>query len=297
MTVAQPGDTHAGAPQADAHADAPPAGAESGARAAAVWELCGIGRMPVPRAAATSALDPMTNLPEHLGRDALDAARGPLLAALDGGGVRERAAAVMLRDSPAARYRPQQSLTTLQHASTDPVVAAWAAARCSASDRCSAADLERWSELEPDNMAAWLALLAGKPPLQRESGSVRLLSATRLHMHFGKLLQTVLQAMPADVLPYLQMGLWIEVIGVEAALALPPMAPLFALCKPAPEPGSARQAECTALAATLMQRSDSLVGASIGIRIAELGGLPKARAQALRAELNVYPPPEELFDV
>ena len=255
------------------------AGPPRAAASSADVELCGIGRVPLRMAPGASAPDA---LPDHLGPAAADAGRWALHAALDAGDARARAAAILLRGTDAGGGEPSQALQALAEQTSDATVVAWALARCRDDKPCRVRMAQRWQALEPDNVAAWLEGLSGSA---EEIAQARhaIASAERFQLHWGALPATMLDHMPANVLPYLHSMLVVEAIGVEAALTLPSMTPLVAICRPRPAPGSQAQGQCDAAARVLAERSDTILGRRIGVRMGELAGWPAAEVAARRA--------------
>ncbi len=277
------------APAAPARTSGPQPAAAKAASAAdpvVVWPLCGMGGVAISAAsAARAAGDPFAALPDHLGRAAADAARPTLLAALDAGPPRWRAAALLLRGASPAGVPALTALRALAAASDDPVVAMWASLICLRGEACTGADGQRWLALEPDNLAPWLGLL-DRAGAGGEALLPRMAQAQRFDTHAQALLEVVLQAMPSAVTPYLQEAFWIEAIGVQAALPLSGLGQLSALCKTPLQDGDPRRAACGAIAHTLIERSDSMSGTVFGLRLAERSGLSPADAKLRRAELN-----------
>ncbi|MBA4175352.1 MAG: hypothetical protein C0505_02120 [Leptothrix sp. (in: Bacteria)] len=259
--------------------------------------MCGVGRLPVPRGAA-ARLDPeqaLPALPPHLGRDALADGYLTLFTALDAGPPRWRAAAMMLRGSDAAGRLRATALPELARTTGDPVVAMWAQQRCDVGGSCLAA-AEHWARVEAGNLAPWAALLALQPQ-RREELIARMAAAARFDVHQHVLSQTVLEAMPAGVASYLQPAIWIDVIGVEAAMPMPGFTGLFDHCREPLAPGSERMQVCAAIAHTLVERSDGWIGVRLGLRLAERSYLGKAEAAARRKALDtLLLPPDDLFD-
>ncbi|MBK6471080.1 MAG: hypothetical protein IPF94_10155 [Betaproteobacteria bacterium] len=272
--------------------------APSRAKAGApVWDLCGVGRMPVPSGAVAQPgpEQALAALPPHLGRDAWVQAYAALATALDAGPPRWRAAALMLRGSDATGWPQALALPELARASDDPVVAMWALQRCDLGASCLEM-AERWTQVEPQNLAPWVDLLA-RQPQRRGELITRMAAATRFDRHEHALSQAVLEAMPAGVASYLQPALWIDVIGVEAAMAMPAFNAVFDHCREPLAPGSERMQACAAVARTLVERSDGFVGVRLGLRLAERSYLGKAEAATRRKALDtLLAPPDELFD-
>lgn len=244
----------------------------------AVWDLCGIGRLPA--SPGTTVYD---ELPPHLGAIAVAEAREKLLAALRRGDARARVAAASLGtlsdglDDAVAR-------TALQRAGRDAVAVRWAGGRC-LSDECRREAAERWAQLEPGNGVPQLLRMTGAPP--RDEESLRALwAAQRFQVHWGVLAETVRKAMPPDVPPYLQPDLLIQAMNVDAALLDQGFRTATALCQPAPPAGSERQRGCTDLGRVMNERGDTLIAAMVGVRLREFGGLDPAEAEARRKTLR-----------
>jgi hypothetical protein len=266
-----------------------PAPASASAADTVVWQLCGMDSVTLPAAAAAAAasasIDPLAALPDHLGSAAVDAARPALMAALDAGPPRWRAAAVLLRGSNARGDPALPALRELAAATADPVIAMWASELCLRADDCTGPDSQRWLDLEPDNLAPWLWRLASAAPAG-EAQLKQMAATQRFDLHWATLLEVVLNAMPAAVTPYLQRQFWIEAIGIQVAFALPGLSQLTAACVVPLDDGSPRRAACGAIARTMADQSDTALGTGIGLRLAERNGMPQAEAQARRAAIN-----------
>ena len=282
----------------------------SGASAAAapsgqqVWDLCGIGRMPIvkPVRAASDADDTMVDLPAHLGRDAQAQALQQLLTALDAGPPRWRAAAVLLRGTDAAGRSAQEALPALAALAEDPLLAAWALQHCQREGGCAEADVLRWLRLEPHNLAPWLEVLQ-RHPQQRDELIARMAAAAARHdTRWTALSQIVLDALPPTITPYLLPGLWLHVMGVEGTQSWSSYKGLIDACPASLQPGSDAARNCAAIARVMAERSDTLLASLIGLRLAERSYLPKAEAerqrQTLRAltgqDLDMFDPEQPL---
>ncbi len=294
----------------------PPASAVSGPMAdgdpdAKVWDLCGIGRLPIPQALLALATGRWTELPKHLGDTAQALGRERLQQALSQGDARARAAGLLLSHSYAQRdawqtmatqnqreltaesdaqlakaATTQQALLALAQSSQDPVIASWALASCGFMWPCRTQAAALWRQLDPSNAAA---LLVG--PSQSPADQMPVIDAiaqsARFSSHFGSVAGTALAAMPADVPPYVQQLLLVDVIGLESVhVHLSGLAGLIPHCSPAPPPGSRQHATCQALARLLTERSDTLISQRIGFRLGELAGWPKAQVNEQMQKFN-----------
>lgn len=254
------------------------------ARADAPWkmlplELCGAGTVTVR--VREGGPPPLPGdappLPPHLGEYALEAARHELVAALAAGPPRWQAAAALMSGN-------DETLRRVALGGTDPVALAWAAARCRGDSACGAEPLARWLALEPDNALPWLQLWQSQPA-RREEALAGLRRATRFRAGWANLADTTLQALPAHVLPYLQLPLIVEAIGIEAALPDPGPFTILELCPASMERGSTRQADCDAWARLLLQ-GDTLIAQGLGVRLGERLGWPPERTEPLRQSLR-----------
>lgn len=275
------------APVARPTTPAPIALPASNAADAAPWTLCGLGRVPRPPGGPTSAsgFDALRALPAPLGEQALADARERTAAALATGNPRQRAAALLLRGFYApGRERLAPAVGALAVRGGDAVVTRWALTLCAAAGRgtdCGGLPARELPSLEPDNAAAWLALAESEPAAAAEAWP-RALQARRFDMHDGAFTATVVPAVPPDLPAYLVVALGVEALGIDIALAPPPLGPLFAHCRPAPPDGSVAQRECAAMAGLLLDSADTLRDRRVGLRLAELAAWPADRLAAAR---------------
>jgi len=244
-------------------------------------ELCGVGTVAVavPVGAPPRLPGDTPELPPHLGAYALATARADLLAALAAGPPRWQAAAALMADDATALRR-------IALAGQDPLVLAWATARCRDEPACVAEPLARWLALEPGNLVPWTQLWQSQPA-RREEAVAGLRQATGFRGGWAQLAEIVIQAMPAHVLPYLQVALIVEAVSVEAALPDPTPFTLLKLCRPPPERGSRRQGECEAWARLLTAQGSTLMAHMIGLRLGELAGWPPEHTEPQRRELTL----------
>ena len=247
-----------------------------------VWDLCGLGRVPVPPGSSASAAAHF-DLPTHLGAIPAAELGERTLAALKQGTPRQRAAALMLNMDPERVESAAAELAQLALSSKDPLVMSWAWSRCSGNRACGTGLARAWTDIEPTNAASWLALGQAEPAAAAEVRA-GLVGAKHFSLRSGALAHEAMRAVPPDGAPYLRLYVAVVVVGFEAALGIPVLKPLTALCTPAPLPGSERQATCSAVAKMVIEHSDTLIGYAIGSRMAERAGWPAPRLAELRAE-------------
>jgi hypothetical protein len=264
-----------------------------------VWDLCGIGRLPIPQALLAVAQGGWSELPKHLGESADQLGREALLGAMAQGHARARAAATLWRKTahalaaagmrsassgvPDTAQAVQARLLELAESSQDAVIASWALHACEADEPCRKRASAIWLRIEPGNAAAWLPLLVLQPQ-RREEVFAAVAKSERFSNHYGVMAAVTLAAMPSDIPPYVQQNLLVEALAIELGQGLSDFRSLLDLCKPAPAAGSDKQARCDAIARLLIDRSDTLVAHLIGSRIGELAGWPKAQEEARRAQ-------------
>ena len=111
-------------------------------------------------------------------------------------------------------------------------------------------------------------------------------AATRFTLHDTALSQLALQALPADVAPYLQVGVWLHVIGVEAAMPVSSLLPLTRHCAASDRAKTELPPSCTAVARVMAQSSNSALATLIGLRMAERTFMKKEDAQRERELLK-----------
>jgi hypothetical protein len=273
-----------------------------------VWDLCGVGRLPIPQALLAVSRGDWAELPKHLGESAQAMGRERLLQALSQGDARARAAELVLRPGfvrqaalaaatakirqvsvgtsvPEAVDAPPaaQALLTLARSSGDAVVASWALASCHGDPGCEGQASTLWRQLEPANAVPWMVnaqLEQGNPDLALSA----IAQAQRHQVHLGSLAATALAAMPADVPLYVQRQLLLDVMFVEAPhMGMPRYGALTTYCK-APAAGSPEQARCDGFARLLTERSDTQVAAIIGWKLAQWAGWPAAEVRVRQAE-------------
>ena len=266
----------------------------------AVWDLCGIGHLPVPPAAfaAPALSDPFNNLPSHLGEDPLKLGLLALVHSLDQGPPRWRAAAIMLRGTGAAGEPFHLAMRKLASTSSDPVVAMWALQRCGGRDACASADLQRWLALDADNQLAWMAAFE-RYSEQRQLMAEKLTQASRFDEHENALTQAVWEALPPDFPPHFHHQLWIYITGVQAALSVGGLQAVAKSCPQGMKPGSDQALWCGKVAKTMVDTSTSFLGLYVGLRLAERTYMPVKEAASRRAEyekLSVLPLKEFDFE-
>jgi hypothetical protein len=264
------------------HIDAPGLMASIAAAGFGVEDVCGVGPVPRRWTAASpgdermsltlsmaDAGQPSTAAIDELVQSLRDASRPR----------RQGAAWVMQREVPAA-----EALAQLTLSSHDPVIAHWAVSTCWAADPrgrppCTAL-ARRWAQLEPDNAAAWLAVLDGDPDAEAEVMQ-RVALATRFDEHVGEVLREAAQAAPVTW----PAAVRLKVLRHAAAgdfRGVASYAPLLQHCAPARLADGDRRQRCEAATELLLAQGRTLVAHAFGLRLAERLAWPEARLAPLR---------------
>jgi len=261
---------------------------------AAVWDLCGIGRMPRPAGAAKLNDDGLRELPPHLGAEPAAEALFQTAVRMGDGDARSRAAAVLLFGFDAQGQPLPQALEQLAAQNDDAAASAWAALRCQGEAACQSAT-ERWTLREPGNAAAWLLWLRHHPGRTGDMEQA-LAHATHFDSQEDALLAATLAAVPPATPAYLEPALWVYAIGVQAALPMPQLheagtfCPLSALASPA------RRSACEQLARVMTAPDGDLVVLWAGARLAERLAWPAESLQELQQRLKQAQAPKAGLD-
>jgi len=199
---------------------APPAVAVAGrVPGREVWDLCGVGRMPVP----PGTLDP-EQPPAPLVAQPLEGWRERWLAQLANGTPRQRALGELLqaRETLGAEAQAHwQRVVDLARANAgaDPVLLQWALGGCDevGAAACQGLPARRLTEAAPDSAAAWLLRLQRDPGLAAEA-TERLRAASAVSPQQGQAAATALQALPAGLPSYLRPELLSWAVGVDSGM-------------------------------------------------------------------------------
>jgi hypothetical protein len=231
----------------------------------------------------TGASAPTIELPAHLGAIPTAELIERTKALLNRGNPRQRATAFMLNLRSEQTEATTEQLARLAASSKDPLVISWALNLCDSKPACGVGLARAWTQIEPDNAAAWLALAASEPAAATEVRS-GLVAAKHFSTRQGALVHEAMQGVPTDAPPYLRFELAILFVGYDIAVSMPNFKPLIALCMPTPALGTERQATCSAVAGMVTEHSDTLLGYAIGTRMGEQAGWPASRMAELRAQ-------------
>lgn len=250
--------------------------------------------MPVPVDAVASAVDGkigFEHLPAPLGEHALNAAGERLIAMLEQGSSRQRAAAALFGFSD-VRTREDlevwlQRVVHIARDDNDPIVLGWALSVCDAyrPEACGQPLARRWIAAEPDNAAAWLAL-AKRAGVDLEEVDRGIAQSTRYSVHAGAVAETVRTAWPVSEPPYLLALLLMASLNVDHLFSSSPTLTVFGHCKlPRPD-GALRTRACSALAETLTERAVSVNDLLLGTALRQWAGWPADRVAEVRARYD-----------
>lgn len=189
-------------------------------------ELCGLGRLPVRAPASGATGDAFDDLPDPVGRLALQALQAQLQRRLAAGTARERAAGWLLRqpDDPAEQAAWAAGLLAEARTGGDVQALRWATAACGLAEdaaRCRKALARARVQAEPDNGLHWLEWAQeASSDEERAQAWQGLVRAQGWHEHPGGL-TAVTQAALASLQPvppaYLRARLARETLGRDAS--------------------------------------------------------------------------------
>jgi hypothetical protein len=268
-----------------------------------VWDLCGVGRLPIPPGLPDLASGGWTRLPKHLGEEAQDSGRERLQQAMGQGDARARGAALVLRLGYAQRFartdselktaadaveQTQQALLALAQGSGDPAVAAWAVASCRTDVACKAKANAVWRQVDPDNATPWMVELdlAQDDPTRALGAIAR---SARYFIYPSMVAAAALAAMPVDIPPYLQQRLLLDVMRMEDQQTPShgfrgSRGPIYSLCRSATDStgqavaveSTPQAADCRAVSQLFADRSDALDSHTLGLTLGRSTGWPPA---------------------
>ena len=153
-------------------------------------------------------------------------------------------------------------------------------------DPCTALSVERWAQIDPDNVVPWLYLaFANRKDEAAAADALFRASVARTVSNPGaSVLARAASAIEREADQTDRLRLGTELAGVEAAWPNPPYATALNLCGAGKVHDANRRQLCDAFAATLVDRASTLTDRAVGTRIGELAGWDKDRIAALRIE-------------
>jgi hypothetical protein len=261
------------------------------------WDLCGVGKVPIPaepplsaasaaeraafeKAWGTGGIPP--ELPRHWGEDAVASLLARTIASLPQRGPRAQALANYLAEPSATRALLQQA-----ERGGEAVVARWAVAACARGDvePCAARAAHAWVRADPQNAAAWAELLQGDPVAEREA-LAGLTASKQYNLYDQWITVELLAAMPRDTPEYLQKGLVFKV-SLDTAVTHSNGFGVMRRCFPKPPTGQLPP-WCGPLVELMATQGDSHMARSLGVRLGARLGWPESRVKVLQAEIDRF---------
>jgi hypothetical protein len=193
----------------------------------------------------------------------------------------------------------RDSLARLASMTTDPDTYALAYRVCGGTfarlrdGACALLSAEQWARLDPGNAAPWQEVFAAAQA-RRDTPAAnealhRIATSQRSDQGFSKLPGLVLDSAPDDdVLRGGVMELALETIAVELSWMGPSDQPLIAACRRDQLRDSSRRQTCDAIAELLADKSDTLLGRTMGGAIGRQAGWPEERIDRMRAEQQAF---------
>lgn len=155
---------------------------------------------------------------------------------------------------------------------------------------CPPGLIQRWAELEPDNLQAWLAA-ADEASRRQDDAAVhaalaRAAAAGDSRTSWGQAQRVLVHPALRDALPLALLPVAVDLINIESMSSLGGGAVALRLCDGGAMPPGERLADCSAIAETMLARGRTLAERSMGIALGRRSGWPAERVDALAAEQN-----------
>ena len=173
------------------------------------------------------------------------------------------------------------SLVSLALASSDPTALLWAVNACAAQASqaaCQGLSPRIWVAAEPDNLLAWLPLLA-REPQAREEALQGMAQARRADGGWMRWAAVVNAARPADLSAELRLAFGSRLLSRAAALPIPAWQGLLAACKDDALADARRRGQCDQIARLMVDQGRELVTVYLGYAIGKGLGWPPEREQ------------------
>jgi len=269
-----------------------PAASAAAVPASVTTELCGTGRVPLRNAGDNTEADAFDQLPEPVGRLALQELQARLLQALASGDARQRTAAWLLRQpaaaDPAAQSAWAAGLLAEARAGGDAQALRWAATACNHAPngaQCRRELALARAQAEPGNGLHWLewAPEAANEAEQQQAWQ-GVLRASNWHEYPGGL-TAVTQAALAALQPvppaYLRARLARETMGRDSTEVPEGQDWLESQC-------ASHRASCAQVADRMSTEADSVALLLLAAALGRHVGWPEDRLQALAATTQAF---------
>lgn len=257
-------------------------------------EICGYGHVQIDKNDSVAIFQQVVALTNGAGTRWLSALQ-------NSGDLRARVAGLLLEgkvtggDSlhPVAE-QTRNEVVQLAVGAGDPAVYAMALSMCGTSavtdadGACRQLSLQGWARMDPDNAVPWL-LLAGKARASHDGAAEEdafshAATAHRIDAYSDSVFAFAEPELPQDATPLERSYLAIEVIGVEAAAALPHLSVARQHCSSDAMQNSTVRQQCESLAELLVTKGANLVDLGIGKTIGERAGWSSERVKELVLE-------------
>jgi hypothetical protein len=257
-------------------------------------EICGHGQVSIDKSHADAIF-------QHVGALTKGAGARWLSALQNSDDLRARVTGLLLEGKVTGgdSLRPVQEQTRnevvqLAAGSSDPAVYALALSMCSTAaandgdSACRELSLQQWAHIDPDNAVPWL-LLAGKARSRHDSAAEAAAFSHAATAHkidsYSDSVYTFAEAeLPQDVTPLERSYLATEVIGVEAAIALPQYSVASQHCSTNAMQDSSVQQQCKSLAELLVIKGPNLLDLGLGKTIGARAGWSSERVKEIALE-------------
>ena len=246
--------------------------APPGPIAADETDLCGYGRV------KRSAVEDIREEAGKVAEKAFDGLKAKLAASRD---PREAALGLYFQGSTAA-------LEKLASGSRDPQVYALAFLSCRW-EACGLPSAEQWADIEPDNAVPWL-LIANRAPndAARDEAVYRASAARRFDAHFPNFLGLLQLPDIRSQAPQTRSAIAEDLLGLEVTLPGLPYQPFYRFCNfPSVAEGS-HMGACNDLAKLLLEHDHTMLGFSVGAKLAQTAGWPPDAIKGLQDEKTQY---------
>ena len=260
--------------------------------AAEVVEICGAGKVPV-------AADDPDGLQYVAARAAPDGDRW-IMALSAGSDLRAHAVALLLTNTDQS-----EALAGLASQNADPALYAIALNACDRSNAapsaaCAQISPQAWTQLDPDNAAAWLRAARGFKVAGDAAGEraalARAASAHRFEDYNLSLLAYSQASIPKDVGAAEWNYLAGTVVGIEAATGIPSHLEASKYCSRDAVADASVAGQCRAIADLLDARGSSLIDLVFAKSIGARAGWSKERVDRAANYLDALEAAEELAE-
>jgi hypothetical protein len=153
---------------------------------------------------------------------------------------------------------------------------------------CPPGLIQRWAELEPDNLQAWLAVADEASGRQDEAAAqaalARAADAGDSRTSWGQAQAVLAHPGLRDAEPLEMLSVAVDMINIESMASLSGGGMALRLCSEAAGQAGDRMVVCSAIAGVLVERGRTLMDRGMGIALARRSGWAASRIEKLEAE-------------